>query len=324
VNSDELVQLVRVTGQIPRSDPTYTSAQLRTEIQNTLTTLFERPIVNTREGYWLKRYEVTTTGGKSAYRLPHRAIVNMAERVEISTDGQRFFQINKLRPRDASAYDGSEGTPNAYTLRGDVIQLLPTPSAGIKLRVHYYLRPSILVAPQPGPSGEDPVDIQKNRGLVTDIPDATTLYVAALPWDMVAGPPLETGQRIDVVRPNGSHEVVVVSALCSVDGDNTLTFEDEPVDLSLVEPGDYVRVEDQSEWPPLPQDFHRTLAEATAAVVLISKGYGEKAQLLAAKVKSDMERFEDLLQPRVKDSPAVAVPRYGMLRSRRFSPMRRL
>lgn len=305
MNSDELIAAVRTSGQIPSADATYTSAQIRTELYNALTTFFEAPIVNSREGYWLKQYVVTCTPGLAVYRLPHRSITNSAERVEISTDGVRYHQLNKLGVRDASQYEGATGNPCAYTMRGDSVQLFPTPSAGCRLRVHYYLRPSVLVAPQSA----------ANKGLIATV-GTNSLVLGALPDDMVVTPnvAIASGSRVDVVRPNGSHEVIVVSAVATI-STLTLTF-DSTVDLSMVAVGDYVRAEDQSEWPALPKDFHRTLADCTAMLILVSKGYQAKAQVLSAKVKADLDRFTDLIQPRVMDSPRVVKPRFGILRSR--------
>jgi len=65
----------------------------------------------------------------------------------------------------------------------------------------------------------------------------------------------------------------------------------------------------------LPQEFHRTLADAVAAVILAGGiGAVEKAGGLTGKIGNDLERLEDLLRPRVKDNVRKLRPRNGELR----------
>ena len=65
--------------------------------------------------------------------------------------------------------------------------------------------------------------------------------------------------------------------------------------------GDYVRGEDESDWPGLPHEFHRTLADATAAIILADIGMADRGEKLAAKVKSDLERMRAMIEPRLGD-----------------------
>lgn len=271
--------------------------------------LFEKLLVSPREGQWLKQYVVSTTAGISLYRLPHRSVGAGAERVELSTTGGKYQPLTNLSPRDASDREGNSGQPRAYTLRGDSVQLFPTPDGSYSLRIHYYLRPGTIVDQQV--TGTE-------RGRITAF-DATarTIVTNAVPYDQLLTVPaaIATGnQLIDVVRPNGSHEVVLVGATQTL-ASTTFTCA-AGSDLSQVAVGDYVRAAEQTDWPQLPKEFHQTLCDATAASILVAKGYNEKAQALASKVRSDMDRFESILQPRIADSPKVLKPRYGILRSR--------
>jgi hypothetical protein len=289
VNVTELVTAVRISGALPTADPTYTDARVREELGNALTTIFERPIVNSREGYWRKTRDTTIATGQSRYRLPPRAVAGTAETIEVFSGAQAPLPADRRSP--------------GYTFQGDQIVFNAPPDAGLTLRVHYYLRPSALYA------------LQLNVGRVTEVHDTTKeVVVTSLPLNLVTGLAIATADKVDIIHPNGWHEACVVDEPSTIAG-TTLTFG-PTVDLSMVEVGDYVRAAGQTDWPALPEDFHRTLVDAAAMSILVSKGDLAKAQVYAAKVGADLERFTDLLQPRVKDHPPATIPRAGILRGR--------
>jgi hypothetical protein len=95
----------------------------------------------------------------------------------------------------------------------------------------------------------------------------------------------------------------------------TFTFA-TGADLSDVEVGDYVREADQTDWAALPDEFHSTLCALAASNIWLSKGYRSKAADLRAKAQADLDRFSDLLEPRIKDGRQVFVPTVGVLRGR--------
>lgn len=314
MHSDELIDAVRAAGQIPSADPTFDDARVLLELTDMQQQLFERLLVNTREGHLLQQHTESTVSGTSVYRLPHRAITQGAEHVELAVSGGRYAQLTKLSPKDASYWEGSSGQPRAFTLRGDSMQLFPTPDGAYTLRVHYYLRPGQIVATQLGAS---------SAGLVTAVnTTVSAITMDAYPDNMAVDPPVEValGDRIDVVRANGAHDLVLVGAL--ITAKSLGTFAVVGSDMSRVAVGDYVRYAGQSEWPQLPPEFHRSLADATAAAILLAKGATQKAQSIGAKVATDLQRYNDLLNPRVKDQPRVIKPRYGVLRRSAF-PWRR-
>ena len=287
MNSAELVTAVRVTGALPSADPTYTPARVREELSNVLQTIFGKIVVASREGYWRKTRDYQVVADQQRYRLPHRAVAGTAETVEFFS-GQAPIPMYRARPD--------------YEFQGDQIVLDSPPQGSYTLRVHYYLRPSMLVQEQ-------------DEGRVTAVDNvAKTVTVDALPDNQVTAVPIASGDELDIVHPNGWHEVTIVGEAAAIAG-TVLTFG-PTVDLSMVEVGDCVRAADQTEWPALPVDFHRSLADACAVSILLSKGDMVKANAMSGKVNGDIERFTSLLDPRVKDFPQATVARYGVLRSR--------
>lgn len=294
MNAEEIIAAVRITAFLPSTDPVFTAAQIRREATDVLHTVCQRAVVIARTagaGYWLKRHTVTTASSATRYRIPHRAIGGTLEAISIGTHP-------------------NEGTAPAHRIFGDVIVFERAPTDGQSLHFDYYVRPSLLCESQ-------------TAGRITDKDvNARTVTVNSLPTDRVLAATVLTGATFDIVKPNGWHEIAVVNRTATI-ASTTFTFE-AGTDLTDVEVGDYVRAADQTDWPCLPDDFHRTLADATAESILISKNATDKAGVVAQKAGAAWARFQDIILPRIKNAPPRIVPTVGILRgrSRRFSRLR--
>lgn len=290
MDATELVTAIRNSAFLPATDPVFTDAQLRLEATAALHTIVEQAVVNARSGYWLKTYAVTTTAGKTRYRVPHRSVAGTAEAIRL---GDGTF--------------AGDSKPPPYRWLGDHIEFATAPDAGQTLTFEYYLRPARIVTAQ-------------TAGLITGVnPSATapTISVPVTPNRMLGtGAPtaIVSGNLLDIVKPNGWHEACLVNVAGTL-SPFTITFP-AGTDLSDVEIGDYVRAADETDWPCLPDDFHRTLVDITAAQVLTSKSLHEKADALRKQAGPALKRLQDLLTPRVKNDPPAIVPSVGVLRSR--------
>jgi hypothetical protein len=290
LDAAELVTAIRTSAFLPTTDPVFTDARLRLEATEALHTIVERAVVNARSGYWLKKYTVTTVAGKTRYRVPHRSIAGTAEAIRLG-DG---------------TFEGDHKPPT-YRWLGDHIEFAVAPDAGQTLTIEYYLRPSRLVETQTA-GRITAIDAEATEPFVT-VDSIPSRRLGASPGAITAS---DLG---DIAKPNGWHELCVVGADIKDVSGNDITFV-AGTDLSDVEIGDYVRAADETDWPCLPVDFHRTLADITAAQVLTSKGLNEKADSLRKQAGPALERLQDLLTPRVKNDPPAIVPSVGVLRSR--------
>lgn len=323
MNTDELIAALRMTAFIGDAAlfPDYDDARLRTELTDALHTAFARAIVASRQGYWLRRDYYDHLAGTPAKRIPARAIAveqvaiaptstNFGAATAAPSRTSRYTKLEEVSETHAQEYEGVSGAvgePQKYVIRGDMIWLLPTQAADTSVRITYYLRPSRLVEPQ-------------SDGLITALgAQPESIMVDTLPVDMDTALPIADASVIDVVHSDGWHAPFVLNSTIIIwdsgpsgTGPYTLLFSTPGNDdMREIRPGeDYVRVANQSEWPPLPDDFHRPLAETAAIKVMQQLNMSQKAGAQKSLTDADVQRFYDLIQPRVKaEARAAKAPR---------------
>ncbi len=306
-----MLAAVRHAAGLPDNHPDYTDARVRVEINDTLQTVFARSVVNSRGGYWLHNEIQDLTADTNLYRIPVRALAGGLQRVEIRpTASDDFYALQEVHSYEAGNYDTeSSATPFGYYLLADHIRLVPTPSSSnADIRFWYYIRPPKLVQEQ--------ITSLVYDGTITNVNTTTRVcLMAKTPLDRDTGSAITTSTTVDVVSSEAGHDLHLIGAtMDTVTTDTSVTFA-SGTDMTRIRVGDVVRAADQSDWPMLPQEFHRTLADAAAAVILAG-GIGalEKAGGLTGKVANDIERLEDILRPRIKDNVKKLRPRFGELR----------
>lgn len=313
-NTYELIQQIVANGFLPDYHPNYSLTSFHQpirELRGVLTSNIQRLVVNARQGYWLHSTLMSTVAGQATYHLPHRAAAGGFDRIEIADSATSAFQPLDERPgRQALTWElpsGGTGRPQCYELRGDRIALLPTPdSANYVLRVWYYLRPSkISPAQSPTVTGVSAIDTAvTDRGRITSVADIANrkVTVNVIPKRMEQPTPADivtVTDYVDVVRPSGWFTPLLVQASQTFTG-TTITFGGtDPVDH--LEVGDYVRAADETDWPCVPADFHRLIADLASITILVQLGFLQKAAAFGEKCAGDVDRLRDLLQPRVKD-----------------------
>lgn len=282
--------------------PDYTDARILIELNDSLTTKFQRSVVDSRGQYWQQTALITIGSNVTRVRLPARAI--KLAKVEIGSSpansSTEYKDLSEITEDAASYYEhpgNVTGKPVFYVARGDQIELVPgTGATNYTLKLKYYIRPSRLVTSQSSTLGGAAVD----RGRITAINLGTpSVTVNALPFDYSLGTPaaITTAlQTIDIVHPDGWHELALVGSTQTISGLVITLGTTDALDRVAI--GDYVRVAGQTDWPPLDDSYHRCLADITASKILIQEANPEKAAGLVSDVNADFERFSSQLSPR--------------------------
>jgi hypothetical protein len=316
MRTDQLIATVRMNVGIEDTHPDYTDARILIELSDALTTTFERAVVAARNGYWCKPFLYTVVAGASKYRIPARSCG--IEKVDLGVGAvPQFMRLPELSEAHAELAErpaSITGQPVGYVIRGDQVVLLPVPDGGTyTLRVWYYVRPSRLVPPQTGGTGGGTV-----RGQVTGVNVSTRqITVNAIPVDMDTIATMGSGvQKIDVVHPDGWHELALVAMPQTYSGTVfTVVGTDDLAEIAI---GDFVRVAEQTDWPCLPDDYHRCLADIASVKILLQMDQPQKASGFAQSVNADVQRFVEMIQPRVKSEAKVVRAPLPYLRGRRM------
>lgn len=314
LNTTQLIQRLRLSAFIEDTAVDWPNSVLLNELYDRLIQSFAEPIVSSKQGYLLKTVNVPVVAGTAIYRLPPRAVTGGLQRLQIAYDNTlNFVDIDEVDETTATIYEqgtGGQDAPIRYVMRADNIVLLPTPnSSAYTLRLFYYLRPSRPITPQSSttvgqvssttPGGSVVV---VNGGLVKWNDDNSVSSSVAI------------GDQVDIVSSYGWHEVRVISATVSNITGLTYVINAPAADMTQVQPFvDYLRPADQSEWPQIPDDFHRLLADLTAAKVLNQRSMTQKEEQLLSRCEGDLARFMNLLQPRVQDNSSRPIVRPGNL-----------
>lgn len=305
MNASELVTVVRRTAQLSPNDPNYTDSLILEELTHALIDKFADPIKGLRQGHW-KHYVIrTTAAGDPFVLIPHRAITQGLELVEISGDGGLSYSPLTILT-DTQAQDQNNrgpGQPSMYWLEASGLHLVPTPDAAYRVRMRYLLRPPRLI-PFISPS---PIVLSVS-------PETYQITVNTDPSILVP-----INGFADLQRPNGSHELswadCQVRAYAGVDpGPFTVTFDTGGTDLSKVSTGDLFTAAHTVKYPMLPQELHRALCDYTGSMILLSKGDTDKAQMLSQKSEAEIKRAVDMMQPRVGNAPFLFINKNSYLR----------
>lgn len=302
MNTSELIDTVRRTGQLSPNDPVYTAAAILEEATQALRDRFAAPIQQTRQGFWLKESSLSTTSGTAFYKIPAKTIVQGLEKVEISSNGTQYHELSILTQPQATPFVGlANGIPTHFTLESDHVRLWPTPdSSTYTVRFVFYLQPPTLMT-------------YEAECRVTST-TATTVVVDTNPASLAI--PITTSTGFYVQNYDGTHEIACFDGVVSsITGAGPYTLTGTFTNRERIQVGDYVRPAGYAVFPVLPQELMRPLADYVAGMILVSKGDKEKGGNLSQKAQAGVDRFVEMAVSRVKTRPFVWRRRNSFLRN---------
>ncbi len=297
--TDVLLARVRARAGRPTADPDFTDAVLLAICDDVISERMLPAIHAVRQDYGVTSTDIAIVADQRDYRIPSRAAFGVVrEVVLLDANGEIALDLPLASVEEYALYPLT-GEPCAHAIEGDRIVLLPTPaSATGSLRVHYYRRPSVLVAastsadeqPHAITSGATTVTVTLGNAHGFDVADVVDVVQAKPPFDVI-------GQDKTVTQADAT----------------TVTYATA---VSIAATSDYVCTAGETPVPHLPAELHPVLAIGAAAEVLrrakdpqAGEREGEFERKLAAGVSA--------MVPRNHGEPRKIVNHYSALRSGR-------
>jgi hypothetical protein len=289
LTSSKLIDSIRKRGMLPTDTATYTDDDILSVINEEIDVGLLTTLLSVHENHLLFRENFSLSGDR--YAIPYRAIGNKLREVSIvNTDGS-VSELSQIGIGDLSDYRTGNlryGSGGLFYVEGnEVVILINSDNAGgSSLRMHYYLRPSTLVA-------------EKQTGIITSINRTTgVITLSSFPDNFATIPMMDfVGHR----SPNKIYSID--KAPISVDmNTKTVTFNVNDIPKELIV-GDYVCKYEESPVPNVPTEMHPLLAQRS--IVHILEALGDTEGL--ANAKSKMMQMEtsitSLIDNRIEDSP---------------------
>jgi hypothetical protein len=286
VDTNELIAYAREEAALAVESTEYDSVKLLSLLNQARIDVFEPVITAARCGYWVHTLTRTLGANNPIVRLPPRTAAFLQADIRVGT-GQ-WHPLPESTEAEAQDWERQSTVhPCAYIIRGSTMHLLPAAStdATYSIRIKIVVRPSKLYLPQA-------------TGAVTNV-DLTTniITLASLPVDKATSTTITGTLNVDVIEPSDNFELSLFHAQATVI-DATHVQVATGYSLARIQVGDYLRVANQSEWPQLPEPFHRWLASAAAITPCSQRNLYDQASDLQQSTAAAVTRLATHLAPR--------------------------
>lgn len=263
-------------------------------------------VMSFHEDYFLFPEDIPLENNKSRYAIPYRAAGNKLREVTYKDTGSNLYEMTRISVEDVPYYntDGSGGgSPlRAFYIMNNEVCLSPETNfqAVGYLRLHYYIRPSQLVA--------------EDRALVISSIDRTTgqIGVESLPTIFTIN------GLVDFIQVKSPHKCLSIDkSVTNVDTtNNIITFSpaDIPKELAV---GDHICLAEECIIPQIPDDLHSMLAQRVACRCLEALGDQQGLQAANAKLAEMELKLATVIDDRVEGAPLKVVNRHSALRNAR-------
>jgi hypothetical protein len=295
--AEEFIESVKLRGFLPNGTGMNTSQILRwaSEEAKTYITAFLKAL---REEYLVTSLDLVMTS--NVVSLPVRAVGGAFRSVEYLQDANTVVPLVRIEPERRGAYNLSNGLPYGYIFKGNTIEVVPSQTGGLTLRLSFQQRLSSLVLSTD--CGEILSIDGPNQITCSSVP---ATFTNALRYDLVSGEPNFTTRGIDlaVSSVNTTTGVVIFS--------NTL-----PTGLAV---GDWLAKANQTPIIQVPTECHVLLASRVAEKIGESTG---STNLPAIRVGLAEARADAtvMMTNRTTASARPVINRYG-IGWRRFRSM---
>jgi hypothetical protein len=305
--STQLLTSVKRGVTMPNYQNRFTDADLLSFADEETESVILPELLGIRQDFLIKYQDIPTADGVANYKIPYRAVGRKLSDLKLfNSDGTFVRDLPNIDAKDKTNYLASSGDPRAFTVEGENIVLLPTPTNDdFLIRMYYELAPSKLVSLE---EAGLITAIDTTTGIVT-ISTTVTSFTTGIVMDFVDGKSGNSVKGEDLTNTNVSS--------------NLITFA--PADLpSTLEVGDYVTLSSETPVVQLPKELTQTLVQAVICRCLESQNDIEALERAVSRLMKKLSAAMALLTPRVENSAPVVINRRGLLSQRSFNYRYRL
>jgi hypothetical protein len=278
----DLISDVLLLSHVPLGNNTFTSTQILQLANLECMLPVIRLILSTRGGYYMT-YEDLELNEDGLYIIPADCVAGTLANVEIVSDTV-IIPVNQLDESEQFSTTSPTSTSYGYFMRGNYVQILPTPNTTGVVRLWFFKRVSKMI-------------LTSQASQIVSINGSFDVFtVGSIPSTIVEGSFVDLcGDQPPFNTPGDDIEIDSIAGT-----DITLA---EPVESAEV--GDWIALHNQTPIPQIPVEFRLLLAQQIVCKIYELQGYLEKLKAAENKLKEYREDTLSLLTPRVKSQTKI-------------------
>jgi hypothetical protein len=278
VYTDDLLSTIKRDSFLTTAQTNFTDAQLLGIARDHLDATLIPLLLSLREGFFRKSIDVPFVANQASYTLPTKAMYGKLESVQyidgpsgqIRTDQLTRIEIENLGLAMPST---STGTPVFFTVDSSAITVYPTPNVAVdSMRVWYDQRPGTMVVKA---SAAQVLSLNTTTGVVT--------FTAAPPATFTSS------SSMDFYHGTSPYQLLATLTATAASG-STQTFNAAALLASGLAAGDWVNLEGETVFMPIPQELKPYLSDLTIASLARTQQdanlYQAQVAIIAAEAKN--------------------------------------
>jgi len=296
MNTTQFLQAVDRAITVPNYQPRFTDLDILDLANDEQGSLVVPMLASLREEFFVQREEIAVAANTAKVRIPQRSIGRSLREIQYKSGAQSTYDLPRISIEDAVRLSSNgTGTPYGFSLEGDYIRLLPTPSAAGTLITYILQKPSDLV-------------LSTRTALITAV-GSNTLTLSQVPSN------LTIGSKIDITNQLPSYPIIYKDLeITNINGNQiTLAGVTTFADIGV---NDVVSTAKETSVIQLPLEATNVLVDAVAVKVLEALSIPDQMKIAEEKLQQKIRAVKEIFAPRVEGAVPKIIDRSGLLRGR--------
>lgn len=283
--TSDLIDDILLLGHVPTGNNTFTPAKILRIATLELQTAVTKQILSTRGGYYLTYLDMEAAED-GLYVVPSDAIAGVLANIELVQE-PTIIPVNLIEESEQFSTNSPTSTSYGAFLKGNYIQILPTPSIGVA-RLWFFKRTSNLI-------------LTTAASQITGIAGAV-LSVSTIPSTITVG------SFVDVLGDQPPFNILGDDLEITDITGTDITLSEEVENVAI---GDWLALHNQTPIPQIPVEFQVLLAQRVVVKIYELQGYLDKMKAAQAKLTEYEKDTFSLITPRVKSQTKIINPING-------------